>query len=361
MTPLYVSPFASLPQQEEDVSLNAPVGFRSSGASPPKKPSVHLLGVGKVGKAFLTELSRESYVLKAVTDSRGTAVSQEGLDARAVLDAKARGRSVLELPGACPLDLTLGLGLVAADVVVDATPTRLEDAAKKKDLWLAALRAGSRVVLAGKDALWLGIDELLASDRRGRVGIHAALGGTGRLLTEHLDALRATCTRVAIVANVSTTAVIEALEDGADLDGAIARATALGCLESDPTLDFNGYDAALKLGIVARAVFGAAVDPRALSTVDLRALDAETLRARRRQGATTRLVARYDAAAGPSLAFEEIRQPSALAPGIDRVVYAYGLREGEPWLVFAGDGAGPRGTARALVEDVAALTAGGAR
>lgn len=319
-----------------------------------------------MGKAFLKELTASQdhdrgFALRAVTDSRGTVVARDGLDARGVLEAKKDGGSVLALAQARTIELPLAFELIGADVVVDATPTRLDDAERKKSLWLAALHAGSRVALASKDALWVGVDDLLTPERRARVGIHAALGGTGRLLSDQLDRLRADCKRVAIAANVSTTAVIQAIEDGYDLDGAIARATALGCLESDPTLDFNGYDAALKLGIVTRAIFGVAIDPRTLSSLDLRALDAGQLRERRRNGATTRLVARFDKDAGPSLAFEEIRQPSALAPGIDRVIYSYGFGDGEPWLIHAGDGAGPRGTARALVEDVVALTAGGAR
>jgi homoserine dehydrogenase len=312
-----------------------------------------------VGKAFLRELAKPEnarFRLVAATDSRATVVAKEGLDPGAILRCKESGGSVEALPGAQRIDLELAFRLIGADFVVDALPTELARAEEKKQLWLSAARAGASVILAGKDALWAGAEELL---RCGSVGFHAALGGTGCALAREIDALRAECARVALVPNVTTTTVIESLESGADWSEALERARARGCLESDPTLDFRGHDAAVKLGIVARAVFGIALPLESLELPDLRAIDVDLLRLRKRKNTTTRLVARCSRAGEASVAFEEVAQPSPFAPSGDRVVYAY--ESGGRWIVHVGAGAGPRGTGRALVENIQQLLEGGRR
>lgn len=336
------------------------VGFRASGSSPPR-PSLHLVGLGKVGRAVLRELERAPFLLRAVSDSSGTAFAREGLDAARVEAVKRRGGSVTELPSARAIGLPLALDLVRADVVLEATPTLLDAACVKWNLYSRFLWGGGRVAFASKDALLAGADEILTEELRGRVGLRAALGGTGDGVVRRLELLRARCTDVAIVGNASTTAVVLGLEEGLGWEEALTRAVRLGLLEPNPEQDLDGTDAAVKLGIVARAVFGVAVDPRAVPRAHARTLDPALLRARRRRGATTRLVARFDRAAEPRVAFEEVRPPSLLCTGLDRVAYTFGFGPAAPRLVLLGDSVGPAGTAKALLADAAALTAGGAR
>src|SRR6185295_4729259 len=114
------------------------------------------------------------------------------------------------------------------------------------------------------------------------------------------------CSEIAIAANASTTALVLLLEAGLALDEAIVRVRAKGLLESDPTLDLDGSDAATKLAIVARAVLGTQVQPRAIVRDDIRALDPELVRWRRRKGRTTRLVGRADRSGRAQVAYEEI-------------------------------------------------------
>src|SRR5687768_16731028 len=100
------------------------LGYGSSGTS----PTVHLLGAGKVGRAFLEQLPASGCRLVAVSDSRATVHDRAGLAPLALAGWKARGRSLAERPGAEALPLETALPLIAADVVVDATPSGAQTA-----------------------------------------------------------------------------------------------------------------------------------------------------------------------------------------------------------------------------------------
>jgi homoserine dehydrogenase len=161
---------------------------------------------------------------------------------------------------------------------------------------------------------------------------------------------------VEIAGNASTTALIEEIEAGGSLAEGIASATRRGLLETDPTQDLDGSDAAVKLSIVVRALWGFELSPGDLPKVDLRALDPDSIRARSARRATTRLIGRASRVGSFGLGYEEIPRGSHLAVPSDRVVYAY--RTGRGLSVHVGSGLGPEGTADALVADVLRLTRG---
>ena len=335
-------------------------GLRSSGTS----PTVHLVGPGRVGRAFLRELAASPARLVAVSDSAATVFRRGGLDPLEVIAHKERHGSIAGLPGAQRVAAGLAASLVRADVVVDATPSDPARAAEALARCRAVLRSGARLVLAGKSALAIAAGELLAGD----VGCHAALGGTGAQLVRELGFLRGAAREVALVANASTTALFEAFEEGLGREDALARLQERGVLEPDPTLDLDGRDAAQKLAIVARAVLGIEATLADVEREDARAVEPARAWLRARGGRTTRLVARAERADPRSgararlrVACEELPRSSPLAVPSDRVAYAYQLGDGR-WRAHFGTGIGPRGTARALLADVLAphLTNGAA-
>jgi len=328
-------------------------GFQTSGTSP---GTIHLFGPGRVGRAFLREIAGSGRRLVAASDASASVFSREGLDSSEIVRHKAAGRRLCELPGAQPIPADLAAGLVRADVVVDATPSDPGDAESSLSLCRAALRAGSRVALASKNALAIAAEELLGADP-GRVGCNAALGGTGARLARELGFFRRSARRVALVANASTTAVLEAIEQGADLEEALLRCRQRGVLEPDPRFDLDGTDAAQKLAIVARAVFGLEARPGAIAREDLRSIDPQLVWWRAQRGRTTRLVARASRGGELRVACEELPRSSALAVPSDRVAYAYELEDGST-RVHVGVGIGPVPTAQALLADVRSAVGG---
>jgi homoserine dehydrogenase len=329
----------------------APLGYGSSGTS----PTIHLVGAGPVGRAFLELLPQSGCRLIAVSDSRATVHDRAGLPALELAAWKARGRSLAARAGAEALPLETALPLIAADVVVDATPSGAATAGAALRRWGAALRAGSALALASKDGVAAGARDLLAPPHGARVGIDAVLGGAGAaLLRERAELAR--CAEIVLVANVTTTVLVQALERGLSFDDGVADAQRRGLLESDPELDLDGSDALTKLVIVAGALFGTELGRAAVTRQHARSLEPSLVRERAARGCTTRLVGRATRDGHLQVAYEEVAPGSPWFAPADRVVYAYRFAD-DSLRVHVGSGLGPAGTATALFADVQRLTA----
>lgn len=347
------SPAASFPTSSRDA-------FHSSGQSPGSVRTLHLLGPGRVGRALLPLLADLPLRVVAISDTTATAFDRLGLPLDAIAAHKAAGGSLASWPRAEAIPTELAVRIVGADVVVDATPTDQASVPAALQRARAALQNGAFLAVAGKNALAEAAPQWLLGPHRGRVGLHAALGGAGQALLRELDELREHCRELVLVGNVTTTVLVEAIERGGSLDDGIAVARQLGLLEADPTQDLDGSDAATKLRAVWGAVFADAwTAPPGFERIvraDARALDPALLRARARSGCTTRLVAR-GSRSGTDLrvSFEEVPRGSPLAAPPDRVVYGYQLPGG--LRVHTGLGIGHERTAGALLADVAAFLA----
>jgi len=324
--------------------------------SPSSIPTLHLVGPGKVGRAFLERIARLPLRLLAVSDSTGTLFDSRGIEPQAVAAFKSRRGSLALHGDALLISTDDALALVGADLIVDATSTDLSQPQIAVRRCRSTLERGARLALAAKDALCFAGEDLLSPRHLPRVGLNAVLGGTGAHLAAELADLQNHCTEVEIVGNASTTALIEEIEAGRSLEEGIACATRRELLETDPTQDLDGSDAAVKLAIVVRALWGFGLSPADVPKLDLRSLDPATIRERRSRRATTRLVGRADRDGGFRLAYEEVPRGSHLAVPSDRVVYAY--KTGRGLRVHVGSGLGPEGTADALLADVLALTRG---
>lgn len=363
------SPFpASHPAGTTGASSDA---FHSSGQSPgeavpaaespqPALRTLHLLGPGRVGRAFLQQLAELPVRVVAISDANATVFDRQGLPIDAIAAHKAAGGSLASWPRAEAIPTELAVRIVAADVVVDATPTDQATAPAALQRARAALQNGAFLAVCGKNALAEAASEWLLLVHRGRVGVHAALGGAGQSLVRELAELREHCRSLALVGNVSTTVLIEAIERGATLAEGIAEAQRRGLLEADPTQDLDGSDAATKLRAVWGAVFGdswtASPAFARIVRADVRGLDPALLRERAARGATTRLVARGSRSGSDlRVAYEEVPRGSPLAAPPDRVVYGYELPGG--LRVHTGLAIGHERTAGALLADVTAFLA----
>lgn len=343
--------------------------FLSSGLSPGGRDArsgertVHLVGPGQVGRAFLQQFASADLRLVAVSDRSGTVFQRDGIAPRDVLKCKANGGVLAEWPGVASIPTELAIRLVSADIVVDATPSAVSDTDAAIVRGRAALQCGASLALCSKNGLSRAAADWLGRSTRDRVGINAVLGGTGAQLVRELEELRENCDELQLVGNVTTTAILAAVEGGASIDEGIAAAQRLGFLEPDATLDLDGTDAAIKLLCVWSAVFGTTFTNspslNAVQRQDVRELDPEQLRERAARGATTRLVARGGKNGSDlRVTFEEVAVGSPLAAPADRVVYGYRLPSG--LRVHTGLGVGYERTADALWQDVHAFVAQGA-
>ncbi len=332
--------------------------FCASGSS----PTVHLVGAGAVGRAFLRRLEQcPAACLVAVTDRSGTVFAESGLDPARIAAHKAQGTPLLAIPGAAAVGAATAIAAVEADIVVDAASSDPAEVPAALARARAALRCGAQLVLAAKAAAAAEPHELLVQHGE-RVGINALLGGTGARLQREADALRRDCVAVTAVANASSTAVLTELERGCALADALERARARGLLEPDPSLDLDGTDAASKIAVVAGLLWQRTAPLSIAPAIDFAAVDGAQLARRAARGRTTRLVARVDRDGSAAVELVGLDRRDVLAVPPDRVAYVYEDAAGGQ-RVHIGLGLGPDGTAEALLEDVSArcAVAGGRR
>jgi len=124
-------------------------------------------------------------------------------------------------------------------------------------LW-KSLELGLSVVTANKALLAKHGGNLLklADTKNCRLSFSAAVGGAAPLLERARQLAPTSVCGFEAVLNGTSNFVAEAISDGASLAEAIAQAQALGYAEADPCLDLNGTDAAQKVEVLARELFG---------------------------------------------------------------------------------------------------------
>lgn len=336
---------------------------------------IALAGFGGVARALVRILAElppgesPAFRVVALSDSSGCVLDRAGLDQGRLVDlaqAKEGGVCLGAAPAARrgPEALVEALGRDWPSILVEVGPTELADGGGSKRRALAALRAGSSLVLASKGPVASAWDELVeaaggSADVARRIRCSATVGAgmpvidAGRSL-----ALGSPIRGIAACLNGTSSLVLGLMEEGLGLDEAIARAQELGMAEADPSADLDGHDAAAKLCILSRTVLGAPLLPAEVLRESVRCATASRIASARRAGARLRAVGRLRLEGGrtsASIRLEEVPEtsPLAVSGGSCAVVFDSERAGG---LSLVGKGAGPVETASALLRDLRILT-----
>lgn len=329
-----------------------------------------LIGFGAVGQG-LVEILRDrggdlaaaygfhARVVAVATRSRGSLAHPDGLDPARLLQAAPGGLD--QYPDAPGLRrgleaLTL-IREVAADVLVEASPTRLPDGQPALDYCRAALASGKHVVLANKGPLVAAYRDL--HDRAARAGRHLAFEGTVMAGTPALRLAQSALAGCRIseargILNGTTNYILTRMEAGLDYAAALAEAQALGYAEADPSADVDGWDAAAKLLILARVLFGVEPGLADLDVTGITGITPDAIAAAQAAGERWKLVARITPAGGSvAPARVPLSDPLAAAAGATNAVTYVTDLLGPVTLV--GSGAGRLSTGFALLSDLLAI------
>ncbi len=328
-----------------------------------------LHGLGNVGRRFLELIrdreallaSRDGLCLKVVgaADRGGIAFDPAGLDLSRVIDLKTQGRSVARLGGAG--DALRLLEAVPADLVLEASPTNLEDGEPGLGFVRGALNRGLHAVLAAKGPLVLAFEELWSQSAWVDPGSpHLRFSATvcGALPSVNLalrDLVAAEVSQVEGVLNLTTQIILARMTEGLSFAEALAETQALGLAETNPSLDVDGLDAACKLLIVAKVLWQVPGGLEQVTRQGIRELDPSLLQERARQGLRTSLLA---TATRDAQGLRLTVAPTALPP--DHPLAHLDLDEGGILYhtdIYGRMGAtcahqGPMGTAAAMLRDV---------
>lgn len=266
--------------------------------------NVALLGFGNVGRALGDLLlakaddMQEMYglsvsVVGISTGSHGRAIDHDGLDLQAALDAVRAGGSIDDLHHGEPLETTHDfITACHADLMFESIPTNPQDGEPALSFSRSILRNSMHLVSANKGPVAFGYDELCALSAECGVGyfFESSVMDGAPVLTlgrEGLPAARVQ--RIVGIFNSTTNYIITRMEqDGLNFDEALVAAQEIGIAETDPTLDIDGWDSAIKTVISANVLMGADLRPAdvdrqgirglALSEIEAAAADGERIR-----------------------------------------------------------------------------------
>lgn len=330
-----------------------------------------LMGFGVVGQGLARRLLQQADELRGrqgfaagitavVTGRHGTLAHPDGLEPRALLEAIEAGSLARypERPGLLrdqAPEALIEAGL--AEVLVEVSPTKLEDAQPALDYCRAALGAGLHVVLANKGPLCLAAAELEALAQRAARQLRyeaTVMAGTPALSLAR-GALAASGIREARgILNGTCNYILTQMEGGMGYGEALAQAQALGYAETDPRADVEGHDTAAKAVILAWALFGRALRLDALPVRGISGLAAADIEAARAAGERWKLVATVNAAGAR---VEPLRLPAA-----DPLAAVGGVNNALTWstealqeVTLVGPGAGAAATSYGLLADLLAI------
>ncbi|MCA9692464.1 MAG: homoserine dehydrogenase [Nannocystaceae bacterium] len=228
--------------------------------------AIGVLGLGNVGAGALALLAEN----RAAIEARVGAT----VDVRKVLVRDLHKRRDVEVD---PARLTRDAVAILDDPEIEVVVELIGGIEPARSYVLAALRAGKHVVTANKALLAEHGDAVFREARARGLAVlfeGAVAGGIPilRSLREGLASDRIEA--ITGIVNGTSNFILDAMtRDGVSYEAALAKAQAAGFAEADPTLDVGGGDAAHKLALLAQVGFGVRVDPRAIPTEGITAIE----------------------------------------------------------------------------------------
>lgn len=319
-----------------------------------REVNVGLLGCGVVGSALAELIHDEA---DAIAESAGVRlkiikalVRDPSKDRNGLKGKLSLTKELDEVCGHKELDILVEL-LGGADVALTAIRK--------------GLRAGKSVVTANKLALSLHGPELLklAHQSNCSLAYEAAVGSCIPVL-QSLDHNLASerFHGISGILNGTTNFILSRMaSEGLDYEAAVFLAQQRGLAEADPTADVSGSDARHKLVILSRKAFGLAIKSSDIPTAGIEDVSSDDLVFAKHFGYTIKLLALAQRH-GPSLSLRvgphlvPDTSPFSAIKDESNAVLLEGERVGR--LFFAGPGAGPHPTARAVLGDILSIATG---
>lgn len=250
-----------------------------------------MIGFGVVGQNLAKLLlSRNedlyaSYGMKprivAVVDSKGSAVSDSGLDLQKLLGMKKAKGTVAKYGNGEKKNVTDIIESVNAEVVVELGPTNLRTGEPGTSNIATAIKNGKNVITTNKGPLAFALPSLieLADYNNVMLRFSGTVGGGTPILEFAKRCLRGDRIRsFRGILNGTTNYILTKIEDGLSFTDALAEAKKNGYAEADPSLDIDGYDAAAKLVIMANWVMNMKVTLKDVNFTGIRKVSVEAMK-----------------------------------------------------------------------------------
>lgn len=324
-----------------------------------------LVGFGVVGQSFVKILLSKSAELYstfglnprvvACVDSDGMAVSPGGLDLGRLLEAKRTKKSVSAYHDKRDyLNTTDLIENTEAEVMIELTPTNLENGEPGISHIVSAMKTKKHVITVNKGPMALAFSSLieLSNYNNVRLAFSGTVGGGTPILEFAKKCLRGD--RILSfrgILNGTTNYILSKMEeDELTFQEALADAKQKGYAEASPRLDIEGYDAAAKLVIMANWIMSRKVSIADVTRRGILDIDLNAIRNAHHDGKAIRLIAYCDNDELNVMPLEIKRDDPICVTGTLNAVTFSSEYSGEKTIV--GRGAGGLETASAILRDL---------
>ena len=329
---------------------------------------IALAGCGNVGTALLEILHEKKDELKEkygfeykvvlVSDlTKGVVANADGIDLAALLESIAETRTFDKFAHADGSFEEL-LERSGATVLAECTPTNLKTGEPGLSHLRAALSRGISVTTTNKGPIAVAFDELTKlAEKNGAKLSYEGVVMSGTPLIDMMKNGIAGCSVVKLegILNGTTNFMLTKMAEGAEHGAALAEAQSLGYAEADPTGDVEGWDAAVKVSILGKILFGADIPVDKVERTGITKVTPPQIEEAKKNGCAVKLLAGLDASSSRLRAYVEPKEipmshPLASINGATNAITVTTDNLGDVTLI--GPGAGRKETGQALLGDM---------
>ncbi len=334
---------------------------------------IGLVGFGNVGQGFVRILAKKREELRkrygfefkivGIADPiKGSVYDSEGLDPKLLVKLVDEKGHIKDYPGGRKdIDSLTICRSGDIDIVVEVTPTNIETGEPGLTHIKVALEHGKHVVTSNKGPIAVAYPELKELAERKGVMLRfegVVLSGTPAINLA-LEAMAGVdITKVEGIVNGTTNFILTKMEEGMSYEEALREAQRLGYAEADPTMDVEGWDAAIKAVIIANVLMDARITIKDVEREGITKITPEDVKEALRNGQRIKLLMRVVREGGnvrASVKPERISlsHPLANVMGVTNALTFYTDHLGPVTIV--GPGAGRIETGQAILSDILAI------
>ena len=275
----------------------------------PRTVKLCLMGFGNVGQAFVhlaerkkDQLMREygvDFKVTAIaTGKHGYAINPDGIDTEKAISLYKNGNSLNSLSKErTPRDITEFIAKSQADFLLENSPVSYKDGEPAITHIRAALENGMHAVSANKGPVahaWQQLTDLAKSKGKHFLFESTVMDGAPVFSVIRESMLGAQILGFEGILNSCTNLIIGQMEEGYTFDEAVEYAQSIGIAETNPSGDIDGWDAAIKVAILATVLMGEPITPQQVAREGIRDLSATETQQALRDGGRWKLVCRAE-------------------------------------------------------------------
>ncbi len=272
-----------------------------------------LMGFGNVGQAFALLVERKKNLLEkdygvkliitAIATARhGRAIDPDGIDTTKALTLYQKGHSIDSLSKERPpRDIREFIAKSQADFLLENSPVSYKDGEPAVTHIRTAFENKMHVVSANKGPVahaYKELNELAKSNGKHFLFESTVMDGAPVFSVVRESMPSAQILGFEGILNSCTNLIIGQMEDGYTFEEAVEYAQSIGIAETDPSGDIDGWDAAIKVALLATVLIGEPIKPQDVAREGIRDLSATEAQQALKDGGRWKLVCRAEAEDG---------------------------------------------------------------